>query len=110
LLRSPVFRAYVDGVIFTAADAMGAVAGVSHLQELDLPVVGVSGMFTRAELGMREVRANTNVPVWTKDDLSAPLDNSAMLASNAIIDLRHYESSNTYNPSPGSTETAVGVV
>ena len=110
LLRSPVFRDYVDGVIFTAADAMGAVAGVNRLMELDLPVVGVSGMFTRAELAIREVQANTEVPVWTKDDLSAPLDDSALLSSNAVIDLRRYESSSAYNPSPGSTETAVGVV
>src|SRR5215210_3165124 len=46
LLTSEVFGAYVDGIIFAAADAIGAVAGASHLLELGLPVVAASGMLT----------------------------------------------------------------
>src|SRR5438094_173959 len=50
LIESEVFRSTVDVVLFAAADAMGAVAGVEHLRSRGLPVAAVSGRITRSPL------------------------------------------------------------
>lgn len=70
LLASPVFRSYVDAVIFAAADAVGAVAGTRHLEELGLPVVAASGMLTRSPLAHREASEACSVPVFTRNELA----------------------------------------
>jgi hypothetical protein len=72
LLESAVFRANVDAVIFAAPDAMGAVAGVSHLQKVGHDVLAVTGLLTRSPLAMREAAAATGLPVVTRDELADP--------------------------------------
>jgi hypothetical protein len=57
LLTSPEFRVFIDAVVFTSSDAMGAAAGVAWLREHGLPVVAVSGLLTRSPLAMREALA-----------------------------------------------------
>jgi len=57
LLRSPVFRAGVDAVLFAGCDALGAVAGVGVLRELGLPVAAVSGALTGSPLAAHEAAA-----------------------------------------------------
>ena len=63
LLRNELFRTYIDGVIFAASDAMGAVAGGRHLLEQDAPLLGITGVFTRSPLGQREAMDNCDVPI-----------------------------------------------
>jgi hypothetical protein len=70
LLRSPVFQARAEGVIFAAGDAMGAVAGVSWLERHGLRVLGLSGLMTRAPLAIREAAEATGLPVHTKESLT----------------------------------------
>jgi len=70
LLESGVFRNYVDGVVFAAADAVGAVAGTEYLGGLGLPVVAASGMLTRSPLAHREASKECSVPVFTRDELA----------------------------------------
>jgi hypothetical protein len=72
LIESEAFRTSVDGVIFAAAEAMGAAAGVEHLRRLGLPVLGVSGKLTMSPLAMREAAAACGVPVFTSDVLLDP--------------------------------------
>jgi hypothetical protein len=72
LLANEEFCSRIDGVIFAAGDAMGAVAGSRHLLERGLPLLGVTGVFTRSPLGQREAMANSDVPVLAADELTDP--------------------------------------
>ena len=86
LVRSDAFRAYVDGVIFAASDAMGAVAGSRHLLDVGVPLLGVSGLFTRSPLAQREVADNCGVPVLCTHDLTDP--HTATMLMKGVVDLR----------------------
>lgn len=72
LLASDLFRDQVDGVLFAASDALGAVYGVEMLQRWDISVFGVSGVITRSPLGMREVLDAIDIPVLSRRVLSDP--------------------------------------
>jgi hypothetical protein len=72
LLCSPVFRQAINGIIFAAADAMGAATGVNWLYDHDLPVVAISGKLTAAPLVVRETQGATGLPVMGIDELSDP--------------------------------------
>lgn len=79
LLLSPVFTQQLDGIIFAAGDAMGAVAGVHWLEQHGLPVIAVSGALTRAPLAIREATAALDVSILDMATL-----NSATGAANLI--------------------------
>lgn len=70
LLCSPVFRNSVNGIIFAAADSMGAATGANWLYDHDLPVVAISGKLTAAPLAVRETQGATGLPVMGLDELS----------------------------------------
>ena len=72
LLASPGFSFYCDKVIFSASDAMGAVAGVQWLQTKGLAVCAVSGSLTASPLAVRETSGATGLPVLGKKELSTP--------------------------------------
>jgi hypothetical protein len=86
LLQTEAFRAHVDGVIFAASDAMGAVAGGRYLLDHGVPLVGISGVFTRSPLGQREAMENSDVPILCAQDLADP-HIAAMLFKGSTIDL-----------------------
>ena len=69
LLQSRSFRSRVNGVIFTAADSLGAVGGVRWLRDRDLPVTALSGRLTLSPLQVRETVAATQLPVYGRDEL-----------------------------------------
>jgi hypothetical protein len=70
LIESDIFRSTVDVVLFAAADAMGAVAGVEYLRSRGLPVAAVSGRITRSPLATREAQAVLGLPVLDLAQLS----------------------------------------
>lgn len=105
LLRSEVFRNYVDGVIFAASDAMGALAGSRHLLELDIPLLCVSGLLTRSPLAQREAAQNCEVPVIATPQLSDP-DTATMLMKGGVIDLRLLERSEGSQSNDGDWDEA----
>lgn len=72
LLRSAEFRGEISGVLFAAADSLGAGAGVNWLRAAGHNVLGVSGVLTRSPLAMRETRELTEAPCLTAQDLSDP--------------------------------------
>ena len=73
LLRCALFRELVDGVLFAAADAMGASGGVDWLQRHGLRTLAISGVLTTSPLDVREALAATRVPVMSRAELSDPV-------------------------------------
>lgn len=68
LLTSPTFANWIDGIIFAAGDALGALAGVEWLRRRHLPVQAVSGLLTASPLAIREAAA-TGLPVLSQRQL-----------------------------------------
>lgn len=62
----------VDGVVFAAGDALGAIGGVEWLRQRGLPVIALSGLLTASPLAMREATAHSEVPVMTLTELLDP--------------------------------------
>lgn len=78
LLASPTWRGALGRVLFAAADAMGAVAGVQQLQGLGWRVAGFTGLVTASPLATAEAltaldASRADVPCLTRDDLRQPL-------------------------------------
>lgn len=71
LLTSPLVQHRCDGVVFAAQDAMGARAGVAHLQGLGVPVRAASGLFTASPLGVREAQEAIDIPILTLEQLQS---------------------------------------
>lgn len=72
LLSCAEFRDVVDGMLFTANEALGAADGVRRLREMGHLVLGVSGRLSTSPLAMVETRALLDVPVHDSFALSAP--------------------------------------
>jgi len=72
LLESRHFARAVNGVVFAAPDAMGALAGTQWLQERGLPVLAVSGLMTASPLATREAQSAVGLPVLDREALSSP--------------------------------------
>ncbi len=72
LLASPRFTNLLDGLIFAAGDAMGAISGSTLLQSQSQPLLGLSGALSLSPLAMRETTAMSDLPVWDMATLSDP--------------------------------------
>jgi hypothetical protein len=72
LLHDPVFHAAVDHVVFAAADALGATAGIGVLQEAGVSVPAVSGLLTASPLAAREAAGVITTRVINTYDLCNP--------------------------------------
>lgn len=70
LMQRPSFRASTAGVIFSAGDAMGAVAGAERLVAMGYNVLAISGRVTQSPLACREVHQETELPVHGPAQLS----------------------------------------
>lgn len=70
LLESPVFGSIAGSVLFTACDAMGALAGVGWLNQRGLPIAGLAGVLTAAPLQRAEASAATGLPTFARDELA----------------------------------------
>ncbi len=73
LLVSPAFRQLVDGFLFAARDAMGALGGRDWLQAKGHHVVGVSGLMTASPLASREAAEAMGTAVITLGELRDPV-------------------------------------
>jgi hypothetical protein len=72
LVCDPLFGQYVDSVVFTAREAMGAIAGMSLLGSHGIRLAAVSGVLTASPLTTQEARDALDVPVWGVDQLADP--------------------------------------
>jgi len=81
LLHAPEFLQRIDGVVFAAADALGAAAGVRTVHEAGVLVAAVSGRLTAAPLSAREAAQAVPVPVLDTGSLLDPDVARSVLAS-----------------------------
>lgn len=72
LIADPAFAQSVDAVVFAAAEALGAVAGLEILRRQGLPVCAVSGLLTASPLAAQEARGRLDVPVLDRHQLGHP--------------------------------------
>lgn len=72
LIRSNVFKRSIDSVVLACGDALGAVAARQIIEAEGLPLAGIAGRVTASELGAREAREATQVPVLSLSDLRHP--------------------------------------
>lgn len=70
LIDAPEVRELVDGTVFAAGDAAGALLGVRMLR--DLRLLAVSGLLTASPLAVREAQAVLDLPVFGPAELSDP--------------------------------------
>lgn len=73
LLSSPAFRGAIDGVLFAAGDALGAVGGRDWLLAKGHRVIGVSGLVSASPLAAREAAQAMGEAVLTLDQLRDPV-------------------------------------
>jgi hypothetical protein len=73
LLSCEAFRAAVDGVLFAAGDALGAVGGREWLMAQGHRVIGVSGLVSASPLAAREASQAMGEAVLTLSQLRDPL-------------------------------------
>jgi hypothetical protein len=85
LVQQSAFRARVDGIVFAAADSMGAAGGVEWLERRGLPVLALGGMLTTAPLAAREASQATRLPILSSEELASESHARALLAE---LDLR----------------------
>jgi len=85
LVRSSCFRDAVDGLLFAAGDAMGAVAGVQWLHQHKWPVLGVTGLFTASPLAVREARQALEAPIFNADELATPEIAGNLIGLNGLF-------------------------
>jgi hypothetical protein len=79
LVGHPAVRERVDGAVFAAADAAGALLGVARMRECGQRVVAVSGLLTASPLAQREAQAWLDVPVYGTRDLCDPALSTGLL-------------------------------
>lgn len=72
LLASETSREWFDGVLFAAADAMGAAAGVDWLDRHGHRLLGVTGTLTNSPLQRSEAQSVTGKRVIPTHDLAEP--------------------------------------
>lgn len=85
LLRDPLFAGYVDTVVFSAQDALGARAGLDVLQDAAVPVAAVSGLLTASPLATAEAAARLEVPVIDTYALCNPEVATALVPVRASV-------------------------
>ncbi len=72
ILRGGSIRDRLDGVLFAAPDALGAMGGADILTRHGLRPFAISGMVTCSPLAQAEAAAATNLPLLSRADLISP--------------------------------------
>lgn len=72
LLQSERMRSRLDGVVFAAADALGAIGGVDWLRRLGYPMLCVTGVLSSSPLASREATTSGRFEVLGPDELMDP--------------------------------------
>lgn len=69
IINHKKFKNHIYGVLFSAIDSISALMGERCLRDLGYNVLGISGLVTTSPLLVKELRANTNSPVYLQEDL-----------------------------------------
>ena len=70
LLNNKEFIDTINHIVYSDGNSTGALGGIRFLNEMNLKPFAISGRFTMAPLLIEEVKAHTNIPVLTLEDLS----------------------------------------
>ncbi len=70
LLTDKKFTSTIDGVIFSAGDSLAAINGIQLLNKWGIYPAILSGLFTASPLLIKEVKDNTNVAIYTIQELA----------------------------------------
>lgn len=84
LLADELFAARIDTVVFAAADALGAAAGVQAIRSHGHRPALVSGVVTASPIMTREATVAVDVPVMPTFDLSDPAVAAPILARHRV--------------------------
>ena len=87
LAESALMQSLFDGIVFAAADALGAAAGATRLNSLGYNVLGVSGALLRSPLAAREAVTNLDLPAYGLDMFSEPDTISRIMKTTAACRL-----------------------
>jgi len=69
LLEGDLLRQNAAGLVFAAADGLGALAGINRLRQQGHNVLALGGTITMSPLAMREATGLIDLPVATSEDL-----------------------------------------
>lgn len=72
LLKSAIFMSTISGVVFSCGDSLSALSGIKLLEELNLNLLCLCGLFTVSPLLIKEVEDNCSYPVYTLAELANP--------------------------------------
>jgi hypothetical protein len=75
-------KGWFDGVVFAAADAMGAAFGCSWLAARGIAPLALSGLVSASPLASREAAAATGTPLATLAQLRDPVDAARIVFSD----------------------------
>jgi hypothetical protein len=67
-------RGWFDGLVFAAADAMGAAFGIDWLRRRGIEPLAASGLVSASPLAAREAEAETGIGVATLAMLRDPVE------------------------------------
>lgn len=84
LLEDPAFAQHVDQVVFSAQDALGAVAGIQVLDAAGVTTAAVSGVVTSSPLATREAAEVLSVPVIDTFSLCDPTVAMGLLPTRSL--------------------------
>jgi hypothetical protein len=76
-------KGWFDGVVFAAADAMGAAFGCDWLIQRGITPLAVSGLVSASPLASREAKRATGIVVATLTDLRDPVAVARIAFSDA---------------------------
>ena len=83
-LESDYTRKALNGLVFAAGDAAGAIAGSQWLKQRGHCVLGISGALTQSALQIREAETVTGTPVFTVNSLRTA-DTAQLLQPEAAL-------------------------
>ncbi|CAN5739739.1 DUF1611 domain-containing protein [soil metagenome] len=89
LLKNLRFKATVADVIFSAGDSLAAINGIQTLNNWGHYPAALCGLFTASPLLIKEVKENSDLPVYTLDQLS-----DEQIAGALFVDRKLLYSSN----------------
>lgn len=72
ILKSSRIRDRLDGILFAAPDALGALGGVTVLDRVGLAPFALSGMVSCSPLAAAEAAEVTGLPILSREDLWSP--------------------------------------
>ena len=72
ILQGSRIRDRLDGLLFAAPDALGAMGGVAVLERYGLSPFAISGMLTLSPLATQEALEITGLPILSRDELWDP--------------------------------------